>query len=118
VRAYAPQEFEAKRTLKELLAARFDVDGLSALDLMKLDYKGTVVAGAKGPLSVGVCAIFDDAPGVCERAGGPEALVEQMGTFALGRQLDCLFLMTKPHPETKTKGLIVFGSPCGEAAVR
>lgn len=96
----------------DLIAARGDVEGFSASDLLRLDFKSTTLPGGTFQGStIGFSSIFDSALGFVERAGADgmtldEALMEMMNEHNLDA-LFCLCKATKvPGHDKKKKSVI------------
>ena len=90
-----------------LLAARYDVRGLTAAELLRLDYKEAVAGGA----TVGIAAICVTRTELLARSGGGEGLAEAMGAAAAARGVDVLFALTaEDKAEEGLKSLVAFCS--------
>mmetsp|Transcript_76399 Transcript_76399/g.181710 ORF Transcript_76399/g.181710 Transcript_76399/m.181710 type:complete len:530 (+) Transcript_76399:83-1672(+) len=103
----------------ELTEARADVEGLSSMDLMKLDFKDVEVAGIR----VGVASIFAEMVDYVQLAGGMNQLTPQAGTFSKERKLDILILLTKASKAIpaesgeKQKGFLLFNAQSSSSGV-
>lgn len=91
---------------KVLLHARYDVSSLTAYDLLRLDYKQAAVGG----MQLGCCAIFCPMPELVTRAGGAEALAEQMRKFSRSVGADVLLSISKEDPASGLKGFAVLAA--------
>lgn len=76
-----------KKWFEALREALHDTRGLTAMDLLKLDYKQRETPGG---LKVGLAEISDDMAGWIERAGGPANLARDVGAFFAAQRLDLL----------------------------
>ena len=95
-----------------LSAARFDVAGLDARQLLALDYKR---ASANG-LRVGAANIFLTFAEFSARAGGEAALSDALRAFARDERVDVLFAMTK-HDDAAGGRSLVYHATKGAATL-
>ena len=87
-------------------AARHDVTGLSAAQLIALDYKSAVAGDGTKIGAASILTPFDDFE---SRAGGAEALAALLREEASSRDVDVLFAMCQTDPSTKKRGLAYAG---------
>ena len=91
---------------KLLGAARHDVTGLTAAQLIALDYKSAVAGdGTK----IGAASILTPFGDFEARAGGSEALAALLREEASSRDVDVLFAMCQTDPISKKRGLAYAG---------
>ena len=91
---------------KLLGAARHDTSGLTAAQLIALDYKSAV---ATDGTKIGAASILTPFGDFEARAGGSEALAVLLKEEASSRNVDVLFAMCQTDPSTKKRGLAYAG---------